>query len=320
MIVDLMRNDLGRVCTAVTVPELCRTESHPGVWHLVSDVTGTLREGVTNADLLRATFPPGSVTGAPKVAAMGLIAELEAVGRGVYTGCIGIASPVSGLELSVAIRTFEVSGTVAWLGVGGGVVADSEPLAELSECITKAAPLVAALGGRLEMTSFEVRSARTAEAGAAGEALRRGPAGALDGAGVAHRRGLTEALDGAGVAHRRGLTEAHPGRHHPSSSSEACWWCRDGGRVPATRLGDPRGGRRGFPHVVGSRGAARGQAGAGGRVRAGRQVGSIRVASSRTSNLRPREPAMETLADRTWRDEVIIDVFITPSSPVEQTC
>lgn len=184
MIVDLMRNDLGRVCRTgtVAVPELCRTESHPGVWHLVSDVTGTLAEGVHHSDLVRATFPPGSVTGAPKVAAMVLIAELEAVGRGVYTGCIGIASPVSGLELSVAIRTFELSGAAAWLGVGGGVVAESDPLAELSECVTKAAPLVAAVGSLLEMGPFEVPLDRPTEPDRAAEP---------GWAGVAHRSGLT---------------------------------------------------------------------------------------------------------------------------------
>ena len=111
MIVDLMRNDLGRVCRngSVEVPELCRAEEHPGLWHLVSDVTGELRGGVSDAELLRASFPPGSVTGAPKVRAMQLVAGLEATAREVYTGAIGIASPLTGLELSVAIRTFELA-------------------------------------------------------------------------------------------------------------------------------------------------------------------------------------------------------------------
>ena len=98
MIVDLVRNDLGRVCSygTVEVPELCRAEEHPGVWHLVSDVTGELSEGVSDAELLRATFPPGSVTGAPKVRAMELISVLEATGREVYTGAIGIAESFDG--------------------------------------------------------------------------------------------------------------------------------------------------------------------------------------------------------------------------------
>jgi len=148
MIVDLMRNDLGRVCRygSVSVPELCRLEEHPGLWHLVSDVTGELCEGVSAAELLRATFPPGSVTGAPKVRAMELVTELEGTAREIYTGAVGIASPLTGLELNVAIRTFELAGGKAWLGVGGGIVADSDPNRELEECFDKAAPLLAALG------------------------------------------------------------------------------------------------------------------------------------------------------------------------------
>lgn len=150
MIVDLVRNDLGRVCVpgSIGVPVLAREEAHTGVWHLVSEVSGVLREGVGDAELLRATFPPGSVTGAPKVAAIDVIAELESSARAVYTGAIGFASPAWGLELSVAIRTFEVCGDDIWLGVGGGIVADSQPAAELAECDAKAAPLLAAIGGR----------------------------------------------------------------------------------------------------------------------------------------------------------------------------
>ncbi|MGA2528161.1 MAG: aminodeoxychorismate synthase component I [Acidimicrobiales bacterium] len=152
MIVDLVRNDLGRVCSygTVAVPELYRAEEHPGVWHLVSDVTGELSDGVSDAQLLRATFPPGSVTGAPKVRAMELVSILEATAREVYTGAIGIASPLTGLELNVAIRTFELSAGKVWLGVGGGVVADSDPAAELEECFDKARPLLAAIGSDLE--------------------------------------------------------------------------------------------------------------------------------------------------------------------------
>ncbi len=147
MIVDLVRNDLGRVCAPGTVAVEALAEPRPaaGVWHLVSDVAGTLREDVADADLLRATFPPGSVTGAPKVAALDVIAELESTGREAYTGAIGLASPLAGLELSVAIRTFETDGTRIWLGVGGGVVADSDPDAEAAEAATKAAPLLAAI-------------------------------------------------------------------------------------------------------------------------------------------------------------------------------
>ncbi|MBO0825935.1 MAG: chorismate-binding protein, partial [Actinobacteria bacterium] len=164
MIVDLMRNDLSRVCVpgTVLVPELATAEPHPGVWHLVSDVRGELCPGVRDSDLIRATFPPGSVTGAPKVRAIEVIHELEATPREVYTGAIGYRSPIAGLELNVAIRTFEFStastgrspksagldGTV-WLGSGGGIVAASRPEDEYRECLVKAAPLVAALGGSI---------------------------------------------------------------------------------------------------------------------------------------------------------------------------
>ncbi len=106
MIVDLMRNDLSRVCRpgSVRVPALLRAEPHPGVWHLVSDVHGTLEAGTGDGRLIAATFPPGSVTGAPKVRALEIIHELEATPREVYTGAIGYRSPVAGLELNVARR------------------------------------------------------------------------------------------------------------------------------------------------------------------------------------------------------------------------
>jgi para-aminobenzoate synthetase/4-amino-4-deoxychorismate lyase len=148
MIVDLVRNDLGRVCVpgSIAVQSLAHARAHTGVWHLVSEIQGQLRDGVGDGELVRAAFPPGSVTGAPKVAALNVIAELESTGRGVYTGAIGFASPLAGLELSVAIRTFEFRGAVAHLGVGGGIVADSDPAGERRECITKAAPLLAAIG------------------------------------------------------------------------------------------------------------------------------------------------------------------------------
>jgi para-aminobenzoate synthetase / 4-amino-4-deoxychorismate lyase len=150
MIVDLMRNDLGRVCAYGTVvAESPRVEPHAGVWQMVSTVSGELRDGVGNSELLRATFPPGSVTGAPKIQAMKVIAALEATRREAYTGAIGIASPIGGLDLSVAIRSFEISRGAIWLGVGGGIVADSEPAAELAEALTKAAGPIAAIGGRL---------------------------------------------------------------------------------------------------------------------------------------------------------------------------
>jgi anthranilate/para-aminobenzoate synthase component I len=150
MIVDLMRNDLGRVCSYGSVgAELPRAEAHAGVWHTVSTVSGRLREGVGDGELLRATFPPGSVTGAPKVQAMKVIAALEATRREAYTGAIGIASPVAGLDLSVAIRTFELDRGRIWLGAGGGIVAGSDPERELREALAKAAGPIAAIGGRI---------------------------------------------------------------------------------------------------------------------------------------------------------------------------
>jgi para-aminobenzoate synthetase / 4-amino-4-deoxychorismate lyase len=162
MIVDLMRNDLGRVCEygSVSVAELATPRPAPGVWHLVSTVAGTLRPDVGDADLLRASFPPGSVTGAPKIQTMRVIAELEATAREVYTGAIGYASPLAGLELNVAIRTLEARGDRIWLGAGGGIVADSDPEAELEECLVKARPVVEAAGGRLAQPAQGVRRTR----------------------------------------------------------------------------------------------------------------------------------------------------------------
>ena len=151
MIVDLVRNDLSRVCLpgSVQVPALLRAEAHPGVWHLVSDVRGTLRAGAGDGQLIAATFPPGSVTGAPKVRALEVIGELEATPREVYTGAVGYRSPVAGLELNVAIRTFEFGGDRVWLGSGGGIVADSDDADEYRECLLKAAPLIRALNATL---------------------------------------------------------------------------------------------------------------------------------------------------------------------------
>jgi para-aminobenzoate synthetase/4-amino-4-deoxychorismate lyase len=148
MIVDLMRNDLGRVCEygSVTVPSLYDVMDGAGVWHLVSTVQGELRPGTGDAALLRATFPPGSVTGAPKVRSLRVISELESTAREAYCGAIGICSPVSGLELSVAIRTLEASGDEMWLGVGGATVADSDPANEVEEALTKARGVAAAAG------------------------------------------------------------------------------------------------------------------------------------------------------------------------------
>lgn len=149
MITDLARNDLGRVCRpgSVEVPALCDVEAHPGLWHLVSTVMGRLRPGVGTGTLVRATFPPASVTGAPKPRVLQVIEDLEPVSRGVYCGAVGwIDADNAAMELNVAIRTFQIVGGRTYLGVGGGITADSEPAAEWCETELKAARLLAVAG------------------------------------------------------------------------------------------------------------------------------------------------------------------------------
>jgi para-aminobenzoate synthetase component 1 len=149
MIVDLLRNDLSKVCRdhSVEVPELCRIESYATVQHLVSTVVGRLQPGLGPVDLLRATWPGGSITGAPKVRAMEIIAKLEPTRRGVYTGSIGYFSFGGAIDTSIAIRTFVVTGGRACFQAGGGIVADSDPAREYDETLDKARGLVAALEG-----------------------------------------------------------------------------------------------------------------------------------------------------------------------------
>ncbi|WP_409428545.1 aminodeoxychorismate synthase component I [Mycobacterium sp. SMC-11] len=146
MIVDLVRNDLGRVAVTgtVTVPELLAVRPAPGVWHLVSTVSARVPEQLGMAELLAATFPPASVTGTPKHRSRQLLSQWEMSRRGAYCGTVGLASPVAGCELNVAIRTveFDAAGG-AVLGVGGGITADSDVDAEWQECLHKAAPIVA---------------------------------------------------------------------------------------------------------------------------------------------------------------------------------
>ena len=149
MIIDLMRNDLGRVCDygSVRVTGPRTIESHPTVHHGVATIEGRLHESKDIVDLLRATIPGGSVTGAPKVRAMQIIDELEPVRRGPYCGCIGYLSRDSA-QLSIAIRTMLID-TLARrvdFSVGGGVVADSQPAAEYQETLDKAAAMLTALG------------------------------------------------------------------------------------------------------------------------------------------------------------------------------
>jgi para-aminobenzoate synthetase component 1 len=148
MIVDLERNDLARVCEhgSVCWPELMVPRGLAGVEHLVSRVEGVLREDIGLTELLEATFPGGSVTGAPKIAAVDLIAALEPVGRGASMGAYGTIAPNGDLDLALTIRTFAVAEGRIHLWVGGGIVWDSEPADEIEESWTKAAPLLAAIG------------------------------------------------------------------------------------------------------------------------------------------------------------------------------
>jgi para-aminobenzoate synthetase component I len=149
MIVDLARNDLGRVCVpgSVQVPGLCELETHPGLVHLVSTVRGELRPEVGLGGLLRATFPPASITGAPKPRVLQEIEDLEPVRRGVYCGTVGwIDTERERADLAVAIRTFVVAGGTTTLGVGAGITADSDPTAEWHETELKAARLLTVAG------------------------------------------------------------------------------------------------------------------------------------------------------------------------------
>lgn len=147
MIVDLHRNDLGRVCVpgTVRVTDARRIEAHPTVFHTVADIRGELRPGLDAIDLLRACFPAGSVTGVPKIRAMQIIHELERAPRGVYTGAIGVIGLDGNMSLSVAIRTLQASGGEALLHVGGGIVADSRADEEYAETLAKGRGILDAL-------------------------------------------------------------------------------------------------------------------------------------------------------------------------------
>ncbi|HEY0777616.1 MAG TPA: aminodeoxychorismate synthase component I, partial [Gemmatirosa sp.] len=147
MIVDLMRNDLSRACApgTVRVPELFALEQYATVHHLVSTVIGELAPGADAFDLMRAAFPGGSITGAPKVRAMEIIAELEPSARGVYCGAIGYWSATGATDTSIAIRTAVARGGRLYFSAGGGIVADSDPEGEYGETLDKARGMVAAL-------------------------------------------------------------------------------------------------------------------------------------------------------------------------------
>lgn len=155
MIVDLLRNDLGRVCEfgSVKVERMCEVEEHPTLFHLVSTISGTLRDNVTLREIMSATFPCGSITGAPKIRTMEIIDEIEDQPRGLSMGAIGYSlppafglSPESVVDMSVAIRTMVIRNGEAVFNVGGGIVIDSDPIQEYSESLLKAKALLHALG------------------------------------------------------------------------------------------------------------------------------------------------------------------------------
>lgn len=147
MITDLERNDLGRVCEfgSVRVPELVRLEEYATVFHLVSTVEGRLREGISHVEAVRACFPGGSITGAPKIRAMEIIDELEPHARGVYTGAIGYFGFNGESDFNIAIRTMVHKQNNVWFHAGGGIVADSDPSSEYAETLAKARGMIEAL-------------------------------------------------------------------------------------------------------------------------------------------------------------------------------
>ena len=140
MIVDLMRNDFGRICrtgSVVTADEF-RVRRYPTVLQMTTRVMGTLRDDVELFDVLRATFPPGSVTGAPKIRATEVIREREDTPRGIYCGSVMLCEPNGDITANVAIRTLEINGNTATVGIGSGIVADSDPAREWEEVLLKA--------------------------------------------------------------------------------------------------------------------------------------------------------------------------------------
>ena len=147
MLVDLGRNDLGRVCEygTVHVPDLFVVERYSHVMHIVSQVEGQLRDGIDAFDLLRATFPAGTVSGAPKVRAMEIIHELEQLDRGLYAGAVGYFSYDGAMDTCIAIRTMQMIGDVVSIQAGAGIVADSDPASEYQETLNKAKALAVAI-------------------------------------------------------------------------------------------------------------------------------------------------------------------------------
>ncbi|MFT3828445.1 MAG: aminodeoxychorismate synthase component I [Opitutaceae bacterium] len=245
MIVDLERNDLGRVCEtgSVGVDDLCRLETHPTVHHLVATVRGRLRPECDALDAIRAAFPGGSITGAPKIRAMQIIGELETVQRGVYTGAIGWIGFDGDCDLNIAIRTIVSRGGRAYYHVGGGVVWDSKPESEFQETLDKGRAMRAALVGASPSMSqgrnFQRFALRGDELVEAAE-LRVSPLG--DGFMFAH--GLFEtirALDGRPAFLDRHVARLQDGARRlglelPTSAEE--WRERLARLAQANQLGD----------------------------------------------------------------------------------
>ena len=181
MLVDLARNDLGRVCTfgSETVDELMTVERYSHVMHLTSQVSGRLRAGVGAVDVLRATLPAGTLSGAPKVRAMEIIDDLERTKRGVYGGVVGYLDFSGNLDTAIAIRTMVVRpGGHASVQAGAGIVADSDPTAEDAECSHKAAALLAATTAARQMARMRtVPTGSTAETGSRPAPVAGGPTG-----------------------------------------------------------------------------------------------------------------------------------------------
>ena len=154
MLVDLARNDLGRIAEYGTLEmdEMMTLEFYSHVMHITSQVSANLAEGVSPVDVLKATFPAGTVSGAPKVRAMQLIDELEKTKRGPYAGIVGYLDFSGNLDNAIAIRTMVISGNSASVQAGAGVVADSQPISEYDECWAKAKALISAVRPAEKMT------------------------------------------------------------------------------------------------------------------------------------------------------------------------
>ena len=152
MIVDLERNDLGRICSfgSVQVNDFMSLEKYPTVWHLVSTITGQINQDLSPSQILRALFPGGSITGAPKIRAMEIVDEIEPYKRGIYTGSIGYLGFDGAWDLNIVIRTIVLKDGKAYVHAGGGIVADSDPESEYAESINKAKALFHVLGGTIQ--------------------------------------------------------------------------------------------------------------------------------------------------------------------------